>query len=184
MKEQSMIFRTSATTSHLALLIFGACLALFTDGATGQDWPPSRDWLQQNKDINDSSVTSIRCPSRDKCLPPGMCKQYDDQQAQEYVKYLCGGASQEAAYGLEMACKVSEIPSAENLKPGEKINCSGIFEDRIRNFEKCIEARNKHMHDCYLDGDQRHLNTVDQLKNGIANCQKLYDKAKSENICR
>jgi Novel toxin 16 len=176
------------TLTILAQRIVAAVALFLAAPLFAEEWPPSKEWQEQNKNSNDSSVTSIRCPSAEKCLPPGMCTYSDWTSGQEYVKYMCGGAEQEQAYGpLLMSCR--ETPAItpkdpNNVQPDAKLNCSEWFESRITNFEKCKAARKNFMHKCFLDGDQRHAKVVSELENGIEKCKTKLAEAKSLNLCK
>lgn len=112
-----------------------------------------------------------RCPSRgeETCHFPGTCDASDARTMQEAVHRICDtGCS---------SCQ--ELGSTSNQR---EVQCQPILRT-IETCEKCLEARDRLMQQCYRGGDDRHTQHRRAVAENRDRCKDLLGAKKGNNLC-
>ena len=158
-------------TSFVAVVL---CFGLHVTSVQGQTWPPSEQWLEDNKDSKSSEVIQIRCPDQAHCRPPGTCTQSEHDTLAKDMHFY---------YNKPRSCKLNvKMPPADPNNP-EKFDC-GEIKDKIETGYETTQRRAKVMNDCFRGGDQPHLVEAARVHLDWKECESLLADLRKYNMCR
>jgi len=108
------------------------------------------------------------CPSRENCPPPGVCAEKDYQELRGQKGEACG---------REHSC-----PVPKNADNDDELDCTPLLMKRA-NAQACVDARVKIMDDCFMGGNQAHIEALSQPRRAYQKCDGLIEVKMRRNAC-